>query len=117
MNLLDVYLNMVYCPRMEESDFKEARGLFYFKEGNEGGYLGIKGGVYEESFTGEQLLEGKINGVVRRWFRGKEYSVIGRSDEVIGVGYEECLKYHERVFNLANSVFYTHGDMSPVQHI
>ena len=81
------------------------------------GSLSIEGGVYAESLLNEQLIEGQLSEITRKYLFGKQFTAVGKSSEVIFLEYDRVVKYFEENFTMENSVFFTHGDMSPVPHI
>lgn len=129
-NLLSVYLDAVFCPLLRREDFKQEGHRVEVDKALE------ESGSGAEDSSQLQLLH---NGVVFNEMRGVasdpnahfyhrvlqvmlpgthyQYNSGGDPQEILKLTYEELVEFHRKHYTPSNSVVFTYGDQSPVQHM
>lgn len=70
-----------------------------------------------EALTNEQLLESILNRAIQTELFGRKYSSLGHSHKIMKLTLQDVQKKHEQQFTLENIVLFSHGDLSPLEHI
>jgi len=114
-NLLDVYLDAVFFPRLDELDFaQEGHRLEFSEPDNPGSPLTIRGVVYNEM---QGAMATPVNflwqGLARHLFPTSTYRFNSGGDpEVIPLLSHARLKeFHRRYYHPSNAFFLTYGDI------
>jgi len=122
-NLMDVYLDAVFHPRLEELSFKQEGHRMEFgatsKEGAPG-KLTYKGVVYNEmkgamSSPDQVMIRSLLNALfpssTYRFNSGGDPAVIPR------LTYDDLRQFHRRHYHPSNSFFYTYGNLPLAGHL
>jgi Zn-dependent M16 (insulinase) family peptidase len=115
-NLLEVYLDATFFPRLDEDSFKQEGIRFEFEDpadANSG--LRYKGVVYNEmkgALAGPQAAVQKIVG--QALFPGLTYSYIsgGDPEHIPELTWERLRQFHAVHYHPSNAYFYTYGDQN-----
>lgn len=116
-NLLDVYLDAVFFPRLDKLDFaQEGHRLEFTEPGNPRSALTIKGIVFNE-------MKGAMSSPASMlWHKLCEYlyptttyhyNSGGDPSEIPDLTYEDFLNFHRTHYHPSNAIFMTFGDISP----
>ncbi|HEY2598653.1 MAG TPA: insulinase family protein [Candidatus Dormibacteraeota bacterium] len=113
-NLLEVYLDATFFPRLDEDSFKQEGIRLEFEDSTDPhSGLRYKGVVYNEmkgALAGPQAAVQKLVG--QAMFPGLCYSYVSGGDpEVIpDLTYEQLRRFHAHHYHPSNAYFYTYGD-------
>lgn len=113
-NLLDVYLDATFFPRLDEDAFKQEGIRFEFEEPDDPrSGLRYKGVVFNE-MKGALATPGAAmdRAIGKTLFRGLPYEYIsgGDPEKIPDLTWEQLKKFHARHYHPSNSRFYTYGD-------
>ena len=115
-NLLDVYLDATFFPRLEEDSFKQEGIRFEFEDpADASSGLRYKGVVYNEmkgALASPQAAVQKIVGEIM--FPDLTYSYIsgGDPEHIPDLTWEHLRKFHATHYHPSNAYFYTYGDQN-----
>ena len=115
-NLLEVYLDATFFPRLEEDSFKQEGIRFEFEDpADPNSGLRYKGVVYNEmkgALASPQAAAQKIVG--ETMFPGLTYSYIsgGDPEHIPDLTWEHLRKFHAVHYHPSNAYFYTYGDQN-----
>ena len=115
-NLLEVYLDAAFFPRLDEDSFKQEGIRFEFEDPTDpNSGLRYKGVVYNEmkgALASPQAAVQKIVG--EAMFPGLTYSYIsgGDPEHIPDLTWEELRKFHATHYHPSNAYFYTYGDQN-----
>jgi len=115
-NLLDVYLDATFFPRLDEDSFKQEGIRFEFEApGDPSSGLRYKGVVYNEmkgALASPQAAIQKIVG--EALFPGLTYSHIsgGDPEHIPDLTWEHLKRFHATHYHPSNAYFYTYGDQN-----
>ncbi|MCD6292609.1 MAG: insulinase family protein [Deltaproteobacteria bacterium] len=114
-NLLDVYLDAVFFPRLDELDFaQEGHRLEFSNPADSSSPLTIKGVVYNEmqgamanpaSFLWQELSEHLFPSATYRFNSGGDPEIIPL------LSHAELKEFHRRNYHPSNAFFLTYGDL------
>jgi presequence protease len=113
-NLLDVYLDATFFPRLDEDSFKQEGIRFEFEDpADPNSGLRYKGVVYNEmkgALASPQAAVQKIVG--EAMFPGLTYSFIsgGDPEHIPELTWEHLRNFHALHYHPSNAFFYTYGD-------
>jgi Zn-dependent M16 (insulinase) family peptidase len=113
-NLLDVYLDATFFPRLDQDSFKQEGIRFEFEDPTDpSSGLRYKGVVYNEmkgALASPQAAVQKIVG--ETMFPGLTYSFIsgGDPDHIPDLTWEHLRNFHAVHYHPSNAYFYTYGD-------
>jgi Zn-dependent M16 (insulinase) family peptidase len=115
-NLLEVYLDATFFPRLDEDSFKQEGIRFEFEDpADPNSGLRYKGVVYNEmkgALAGPQAAVQKIVG--EALFRGLTYAHIsgGDPEHIPDLTWAQLRKFHAVHYHPSNAYFYTYGDQN-----
>ena len=115
-NLLEVYLDATFFPRLEEDSFKQEGIRFEFEDpADPNSGLRYKGVVYNEmkgALASPQAAVQKIVG--EALFPGLTYAHIsgGDPEHIPDLTWEQLRKFHAVHYHPSNAYFYTYGDQN-----
>ena len=115
-NLLEVYLDATFFPRLDEDSFKQEGIRFEFEDpADPNSGLRYKGVVYNEmkgALASPQAAVQKIVG--ETMFPGLTYSYIsgGDPEHIPDLTWEHLRKFHAVHYHPSNAYFYTYGDQN-----
>ena len=119
-NLLDVYLDAVFFPLLDERDFaQEGHRLEFAESGNPDSELVYKGVVYNEMkgalSAPPQRLSQELQ---RRLFPTTTYHYNSGGDpsDIVALTYEQLKAFHARHYHPSNAIFLTYGDIPAAEH-
>lgn len=116
-NLVDVYLDAVFHPRITPEVLQQ-EGWRY--EVNEDGSLGYRGVVFNE-MKGANASPDRVLylAVQRSLFPGHVYSVDSGGDpaEIPNLTYEQFKAFHERYYHPSNALIFFYGDDDPEERL
>lgn len=118
-NLLDVYLDAVFFPRLDKLDFaQEGHRLEFAEPGNPRSALTIKGIVFNE-------MKGAMSSPTSMlWHKLCEYlyptttyhyNSGGDPADIPDLTYEDFLNFHRTHYHPSNAIFMTFGDIPPAE--
>ncbi len=113
-NLLDIYLDATFFPRLEEDSFKQEGIRFEFDEpANPSSGLRYKGVVFNE-MKGALATSGAAidRAIGKTLFPGLPYSYVSGGDpqDIPNLTWEQLRAFHARHYHPSNARFYTYGD-------
>jgi Zn-dependent M16 (insulinase) family peptidase len=115
MNLLDVYLDATFFPRLDEDSFKQEGIRFEFQEPADAkSGLRYKGVVFNEmkgALASPQAAMQRALG--RALFPGLTYAYVsgGDPEEIPDLTWEQLRRFHAIHYHPSNAYFYTYGDL------
>ena len=115
-NLLEVYLDATFFPRLDEESFKQEGIRFEFEDpADPSSGLRYKGVVYNEmkgALASPQAAVQKIVG--ETMFPSLTYSYIsgGDPEHIPDLTWEQLRKFHAVHYHPSNAYFYTYGDQN-----
>lgn len=119
MNMMDVYLDAVFYPRIDEiKEIFLQEGWHY--EWDKEGALSISGVVYNEMKGAlsdpEAILQ---NCIARSLFKSSIYGLEsgGDPDCIPDLSYEQFLAFHKKYYHPSNSFLYLYGDMDAAKQM
>jgi Zn-dependent M16 (insulinase) family peptidase len=115
-NLLDVYLDATFFPRLEEDAFKQEGIRFEFEEpADPASGLRYKGVVFNE-MKGALATPGAAmsRAIGKALFPGLPYEHVSGGDpqEIANLTWEQLRDFHARHYHPSNARFYTYGDQA-----
>src|SRR6266849_1243806 len=115
-NLLDVYLDATFFPRLEEDAFKQEGIRFEFEEpADPTSSLRYKGVVFNE-MKGALATPGAAmsRAIGKALFPGLPYEHISGGDpgDIPNLTWEQLRNFHARHYHPSNARFYTYGDQA-----
>ena len=115
-NLLNVYLDATFFPRLEEDAFKQEGIRFEFEDpANAQSGLRYKGVVFNE-MKGALATPGAAmdRAIGKTLFPGLPYEHVSGGDPgaIPDLTWEQLKKFHARHYHPSNARFYTYGDQS-----
>ncbi|HEV2475951.1 MAG TPA: insulinase family protein [Candidatus Dormibacteraeota bacterium] len=115
-NLLDVYLDATFFPKLAEDSFKQEGIRFEFEEpADPGSGLRYKGVVFNE-MKGALATPGAAvaRAIGKTLFPGLPYSHVSGGDprDIPNLTWENLKRFHSRHYHPSNAHFYTYGDQS-----
>ena len=120
-NLMDVYLDAAFFPRLEELSFKqEGHRLELAADSEGGGRLAYKGVVYNEMkgamSSPDQVM---VRSIMKALYPDTTYSNNSGGDPaaIPLLTYAQLLEFHRRHYHPSNAYFYTYGDLPLEGHL
>ena len=116
MNLLDVYLDATFFPRLSEDSFKQEGIRFEFEQPDDANSgLRYKGVVFNEmkgALASPQAAMQKAVG--RSLFKGLTYEHVsgGDPEDIPNLTWDQLRAFHATHYHPSNAYFYTYGDQS-----
>jgi Zn-dependent M16 (insulinase) family peptidase len=114
MNLLDVYLDATFFPRLSEDSFKQEGIRFEFEQpGDATSGLRYKGVVFNEMKGALATPHAAMQKAVgRALFRGLTYEHVagGDPEDIPNLTWEQLRAFHATHYHPSNAYFYTYGD-------
>ena len=119
-NLLDVYLDAVFFPKLDPLTFaQEGHRVEFAEEGNSESELVYKGVVYNE-------MKGMLSGIPvqlhkamgRNLFTNNTYHHFSGGDplEITQLSYEQLKAFYEQCYHPGNAIFLTFGNIPAAEH-
>jgi Zn-dependent M16 (insulinase) family peptidase len=116
MNLLDVYLDATFFPRLSEDSFKQEGIRFEFEQpGDANSGLRYKGVVYNEMKGALATPQAAMQKAVgRSLFKGLTYEHVsgGDPEDIPDLTWEQLKAFHATHYHPSNAYFYTYGDQN-----
>src|ERR1700693_3603063 len=116
MNLLDVYLDATFFPRLSEDSFKQEGIRFEFEQpGDANTGLRYKGVVFNEMKGALATPQAAMQKAVgRSLFKGLTYEHVsgGDPEDIPDLTWEQLKAFHATHYHPSNSYFYTYGDQN-----
>jgi presequence protease len=113
-NLLDVYLDATFFPRLSEDSFKQEGIRFEFQEpADPKSGLRYKGVVFNEMKGALASPQAAVqNALGRALFPGLTYAYVsgGDPEDIPDLTWEQLRKFHSVHYHPSNAYFYTYGD-------
>src|ERR1700688_2140143 len=113
-NLLDVYLDATFFPRLDEDSFKQEGIRFEFEDpADPSSGLRYKGIVYNEMKGALASPGAAVQKIVgETLFPGLTYSYIsgGDPENIPDLTWDQLRKFHATHYHPSNAYFYTYGD-------
>jgi presequence protease len=114
MNLLDVYLDATFFPRLSEDSFKQEGIRFEFEDAADPkSGLRYKGVVFNEMKGALAAPHAAVQRAVgRSLFPGLTYAYIsgGDPEDIPNLTWDHLRRFHARHYHPSNAYFYTYGD-------
>src|SRR6202140_1854390 len=114
MNLLDVYLDATFFPRLAEDSFKQEGIRFEFEDpADPKSGLRYKGVVFNEMKGALATPQAAMqNAVGKALFPGLTYATIsgGDPEDIPNLTWEHLRQFHATHYNPSNAYFYTYGN-------
>jgi Zn-dependent M16 (insulinase) family peptidase len=115
-NLLDVYLDATFFPRLDEDSFKQEGIRFEFEDAADpSSGLRYKGVVFNE-MKGALATPGAAidRAIGKTLFPGLPYAYVSGGDpqEIPNLTWEQLRNFHARHYHPSNAHFYTYGDQA-----
>jgi Zn-dependent M16 (insulinase) family peptidase len=119
-NLLSVYLDAVFFPKLDPLAFAQEGHRLEFKVPDDPkSGLQFKGVVFNEmkgALSSEKLiLNGEINKVLFPTVTYHHNSG-GEPDEILNLSYDQFKAFHQRHYHPSNAIFITYGDIPVEEH-
>lgn len=119
-NLLGVYSDSVFKPRLTKEDFHQEGWRWEFDQPEDPGTdLKIKGVVYNEMKgayeTGAQLF---METLQKELLRGTPYGFDsgGQPKNIPDLTHEDLVAFHREMYHPSNCSFFSYGNFSPLKH-
>ncbi|MFO7709591.1 MAG: insulinase family protein [Desulfobacterales bacterium] len=120
-NLLDVYLDAAFFPRLEELSLKQEGHRLELDTGSgEGDRLTYKGVVFNEMkgamSSPDQVM---VRSIMKALYPDTTYSNNSGGDpaDIPSLTYAQLREFHRRHYHPSNAYFYTYGDMPLEGHL
>jgi presequence protease len=120
-NLMSVYLEMAFFPRLDLMDFRQEGHRLEFKEWNDpSSEIELKGVVYNEMkgamSNPEDAFVHKIN---ENLFAKSQYKFNSGGDPkyIPDLEYKDLKAFHEKYYHPTNSTFMSYGDLDFTKHL
>ncbi len=111
-NLMDVYIDAVFFPKLDELSFKQEGHRMEFNDDSSG--LAYKGVVYNE-MKGAMSSANQVmaRSILNALYPSTTYRFNSGGDPVNipDLTYEQFRAFHERYYHPSNAFFYTYGDI------
>src|SRR5229473_1473687 len=115
MNLLDVYLDATFFPRLSEDSFKQEGIRFEFEDPKDPkSGLRYKGVVFNEMKGALATPQAAVQRAVgKTLFPGLTYSYIsgGDPEDIPNLTWEKLKQFHATHYHPSNAYFYTYGNL------
>ena len=120
-NLMKIYLDAAFFPKLTELNFKQEGHRLEFEEiENPNSPLTYKGVVYNE-MLGAMASPGQVMsyGLGKALFPTVtyRYNSGGDPEEIIKLTHKQLIEFHKRHYHPSNSFFYTYGDIPLTKHL
>lgn len=121
-NLMDVYLDAAFFPRIDELSFKQEGHRLEFDAAKQGGKegLALKGVVYNEMkgamSSPQQILGRALNKALMPETTYANNSG-GDPEAIPELTWEELKAFHARHYHPSNAYFFTYGDIPLSEHL
>ena len=119
-NLMGVYCDAVFHPRITEEHFRqEGHHLDVAEPGNPASPLTVKGIVYNEMKGAYSTLDGVIYRTAAGLFPDNAYGRDsgGSPDAIPSLTYGQFRAFHERYYHPSNAFFFLYGDTPLAPHL
>lgn len=120
-NLLDVYLDAVFHPRIEKASFKQEGHRLEFKEPDDPkSDLVYRGIVYNEMKGAYASASGLLwRSMMGYLFEGHTYGHDsgGDPEEIPELTHEELVKFHKKFYDPSKAVFFFYGNIPTEKHL
>jgi Zn-dependent M16 (insulinase) family peptidase len=120
-NLMDVYLDAAFFPRLEELSFKQEGHRLELEPAAGGGdRLVYKGIVYNEMkgamSSPDQVM---VRSILKALYPDTTYSNNSGGDpsDIPSLSYAQLKEFHRRHYHPSNAYFYTYGDLPLQDHL
>jgi hypothetical protein len=120
-NLMDVYLDAAFFPRLEELSFKQEGHRLELESSPEAtGRLVYKGVVYNEMkgamSSPDQVM---VRSISKALYPDTTYSNNSGGDpsDIPSLSYTQLKDFHRRHYHPSNAYFYTYGDLPLPEHL
>jgi Zn-dependent M16 (insulinase) family peptidase len=120
-NLMDVYLDAAFFPRLTELSFKQEGHRLELESGREGtDRLVYKGVVYNEMkgamSSPDQVM---VRSISKALYPDTTYSNNSGGDpaDIPALSYNQLKEFHRRHYHPSNAYFYTYGDLPLPEHL
>lgn len=118
-NLMEVYSDVVFFPKLEKDTFLQEGWRYEIKEENGEKKVQYSGVVYNE-MIGAYSNPGRVSYVemLKAVYAGSQYENFsgGHPVDITNLQYEEFLDFHKKYYHPSNATFYTFGSI-PYQEI
>jgi presequence protease len=115
MNLLDVYLDATFFPRLSEDSFKQEGIRFEFEDpADPKSGLRYKGVVFNEMKGALATPQAAVQRAIgRTLFPGLTYSYIsgGDPEDIPNLTWDQLRQFHATHYHPSNAYFYTYGNL------
>jgi presequence protease len=115
MNLLDVYLDATFFPRLSEDSFKQEGIRFEFEDpADPKSGLRYKGVVFNEMKGALATPQAAVQRAIgRTMFPGLTYSYIsgGDPEDIPNLTWDQLRQFHATHYHPSNAYFYTYGNL------
>jgi Zn-dependent M16 (insulinase) family peptidase len=115
MNLLDVYLDATFFPRLSEDSFKQEGIRFEFEDpADSKSGLRYKGVVFNEMKGALATPQAAVQRAIgRTLFPGLTYSFIsgGDPEDIPNLTWDQLRQFHATHYHPSNAYFYTYGNL------
>lgn len=119
-NLMDVYLDAAFFPKIDELSFKQEGCRLELEDENDPESLTFKGVVFNE-MKGAMSSQDQVlaRSLLKAIYPDTEYSFNSGGDpkEIPNLKYSDLKAFHARHYHPSNAFFYTYGDMSLADHL
>ena len=119
-NLMGVYLDATFFPRLEELSFKQEGHRLEIENDPTGDRLVYKGVVYNEMkgamSSPDQVM---VRSILKSLFPSSTYRYNSGGDpaEIPSLSYEQLKAFHRRHYHPSNAFFYTYGNLPLKDHL
>jgi Zn-dependent M16 (insulinase) family peptidase len=124
-NLMGIYLDAAFFPRLEELSFKQEGHRLEIEEDPEGNeteafQLAYKGVVYNEMkgamSSPDQVM---VRSILKALYPSTTYHFNSGGDptEIPSLSYEQLKEFHRRHYHPSNAFFYTYGNLPLKDHL
>ena len=120
MNLMDVYLDAVFFPKIYENELIFMQEGWHYHLEKKKDALRYNGVVYNEmkgaySNPDEVLIDNILESLYSA--TPYEHSTGGKPEEILSLTYEEFLDFHKKYYHPSNSIVYFYGDGDISMHL
>eukprot|EP01006_Ploeotia_vitrea_P039869 TRINITY_DN66383_c13_g1_i1.p1 TRINITY_DN66383_c13_g1~~TRINITY_DN66383_c13_g1_i1.p1 ORF type:complete len:1002 (-),score=613.58 TRINITY_DN66383_c13_g1_i1:82-3087(-) len=119
LNLLSVYLDAVFFPKLDRTDFlQEGHRLEFETIDDSKTPLGFKGVVYNEmkgamSDPGALFSERLVRSLYDTPESPYHHNSGGDPEKILDLTYEQLVDFHRRHYHPSNCAFFSYGDLPP----
>ncbi len=120
-NLVDVYLDAVFHPKLHEESFKQEGHRIEFSDPEDpGSPLQFKGVVYNEmkgamASAGSRLMEKMKESIYPDITYGVNSG--GTPKEILGLTHRQLVDFHKNFYHPSRGLFYFYGDIPTRKHL